>query len=193
MILPLAKVAEALGYGGSVSDRIARGCSIDSRRIEPGQLFFAIRGKNHDGHEFVAAALEGGAAGAVVEKEYWDRATGSVRARLIPVATTKDALQAFARYVRKRWGGRLIAITGSMGKTTTKEMIAALLGTHFEVLKSQGNLNNHYGLPLALLGLEPSHEVAVVELAMSGAGGISARSGCSVGTKKPSVWFDVLR
>ena len=173
MILPLAKVAEALGYGGSVSGCIARGCSIDSRRIERGQLFFAIRGQHHDGHEFVAAALERGAAGAVVEKKYWEGATGPVRSQLIPVANTTDGLQALAHYVRKQWGGRVIAITGSMGKTTTKEMIAALLSTRLRVLKSQGNLNNHYGLPLALLGLEPSHEVAVVELAMSGPGEIS--------------------
>ena len=173
MILPLAKVAEVLGAGGPVSDRIARGCSIDSRRVEPGQLFFAIRGQRHDGHEFVVSALESNAAGAVVEKNYWDRASASVRSHLVPVTDTTAALQVLAKYVRQQWGGRMIAVTGSMGKTTTKEMIAALLATRFCVMKSQGNLNNHYGLPLTLLGLEPSHQVAVVELAMSAPGEIA--------------------
>ncbi len=173
MILPLAIVAEVLGAGGPVSDRVARGCSIDSRRIEPGQLFFAIRGQRHDGHEFVVSALESGAAGAVVEKNYWDRALASARPHLVPVTDTTAALQALAKYVRQQWGGRMIAVTGSMGKTTTKEMIAALLSTRLGVMKSQGNLNNHYGLPLTLLGLEPSHQVAVVELAMSAPGEIA--------------------
>jgi UDP-N-acetylmuramoyl-tripeptide--D-alanyl-D-alanine ligase len=173
MILPLAKVAEVLRSGEPVSDHLVQGCEIDSRRIGPGQLFFAIRGQRHDGHDFVGAALELGAAGAVVERKFRNQAVASVRSRLIPVADTTEALQAFARYVRQQWGGRVIAVTGSMGKTTTKEMIATLLATRFRVLKSQGNLNNHYGLPLALLGLEPSHEVAVVELAMSAAGEIA--------------------
>jgi UDP-N-acetylmuramoyl-tripeptide--D-alanyl-D-alanine ligase len=173
MILPLAKVAEVLGSGEPVSKRVVKGCSIDSRRIEPGQLFFAIRGQRFDGHEFVSAALENGAAGVVVERQYWHRAKESVRTHLIPAADTTYALQALARHVRQQWGGPLVAITGSMGKTTTKEMIAALLSTQFQVLKSQGNLNNHFGLPLTLLGLEPSHEVAVVELAMSAPGEIA--------------------
>ncbi len=173
MILPLAKVAEVLGFSGPAPARVANGCSIDSRRIDAGQLFFAIRGLHHDGHQFVAAALERGAAGAVVERKFRDVAPPAIRPYLIPVVDTADAMQLLARYVRRQWGGRVIAITGSMGKTTTKEMVAALLATRFSVLKSQGNLNNQYGLPLALLGLEPSHEVAVVELAMSGPGEIA--------------------
>jgi UDP-N-acetylmuramoyl-tripeptide--D-alanyl-D-alanine ligase len=173
MILPLAKVAEVLGSGGTVSDRVVEGYSIDSRRIEPGQLFFAIRGQIHNGHEFVTAALERGAAGAVVERTFWSESPESVRPQLVPVADTTNALQVLAQYVRRQWNGPVIAVTGSMGKTTTKEMIAALLATRFRVLKSKGNLNNHYGLPLGLLGLEPAHEVAVVELAMSAAGEIA--------------------
>jgi UDP-N-acetylmuramoyl-tripeptide--D-alanyl-D-alanine ligase len=173
MILPLTKVAEVLGAGEPVFDHVITGCEIDSRRIKPGQLFFAIRGQRLDGHDFVSAALEKGAAGAVVEKEFRDHAAASVRPHLIPVANTTGALQTLARYVRRRWGGRVIAVTGSMGKTTTKEMIAALLATRFRVLKSEGNLNNHFGLPLALLGLESTHEVAVVELAMSAPGEIA--------------------
>lgn len=167
MILPLAKVAEILGSGEPVFDYVITGCEIDSRRIKPGQLFFAIRGPRLDGHDFVAAALGQGAAGAVVEKKFRDQADTSVRSQLIPVVDTTAALQLLACHVRRQWGGLVVAVTGSMGKTTTKEMIAALLATRFRVLKSRGNLNNHFGLPLALLGLESSHEVAVVELAMS--------------------------
>ena len=173
MIVPLTTVAEVLGFGEPVCDRLVKGCSIDSRRIEPGQLFFAIRGQRHNGHDYVASALEQGAAGAVVERLYRDQSPPAVRTQLIPVADTTKALQTLARHVRRQWGGRVVAVTGSMGKTTTKEMIAALLATRFRVLKSQGNLNNHYGLPLTLLGLEPSHEIAVVELAMSAPGEIA--------------------
>ena len=173
MILPLAKVAEVLGFGEAVSDRAVKGCVIDSRRIERDQLFFAIRGTRHDGHDFVGSALERGAAGAVVERSFRERFPVSLHPQLVPVVDTTKALQELSRYVRRQWGGRVIAITGSMGKTTTKEMIASLLSTRFRVHKSQGNLNNHYGLPLTLLGLESSHEVAVVELAMSAAGEIA--------------------
>ncbi|HXH48264.1 MAG TPA: UDP-N-acetylmuramoyl-tripeptide--D-alanyl-D-alanine ligase [Terriglobia bacterium] len=171
--MPLAKVAEVLGSAEPVFDYVITGCEIDSRRIKPGQLFFAIRGQRLDGHAFVSSALEKGAAGAVVEKEFRNQAVASARPHLIPVANTTGALQALARYVRRKWGGLVIAVTGSMGKTTTKEMIATLLATRLRVLKSEGNLNNHFGLPLALLGLESSHEVAVVELAMSAPGEIA--------------------
>jgi UDP-N-acetylmuramoyl-tripeptide--D-alanyl-D-alanine ligase len=173
MFLPLAKVAEILGSGEPVSDYVITGCEIDSRRIKPGQLFFAVRGQRYDGHDFVAAALERGAAGAVVKKEFRDQAAASARSQLIPVVDTTMALQALACHVRRQWGGRVIAVTGSMGKTTTKEMIAALLATRFRVHKSEGNLNNHFGVPLTLLALEAAHEVAVVELAMSSPGEIA--------------------
>ena len=173
MFLPLAKVAEILGSGEPVSDYVITGCEIDSRRIKPGQLFFAVRGQRFDGHDFVASALERGAAGAVVKKEFRDQAAASVRSQLIPVVDTTMALQALACHVRQQWGGCVIAVTGSMGKTTTKEMIAALLATRFRVHKSEGNLNNHFGVPLTLLGLGLEHQVAVVELAMSAPGEIA--------------------
>lgn len=173
MFLPLAKVAEILGSDEPVSDYVITGCEIDSRRIKPGQLFFAVRGQRFDGHDFVAAALERGAAGAVVKKEFRAQASSSVRSQLVPVADPTLALQALACHVRQQWGGRVIAVTGSMGKTTTKEMVAALLATRFRVHKSEGNFNNHFGVPLTLLGLELAHEVAVVELAMSAPGEIA--------------------
>ncbi|HVA00729.1 MAG TPA: UDP-N-acetylmuramoyl-tripeptide--D-alanyl-D-alanine ligase [Terriglobia bacterium] len=173
MQLPLGKIAEILGSPHPTSDRTAGGYSIDSRQIEAAQLFFAIRGRRFDGHEFVPDALDRGAAGAVVERGFWESSSPEIRQSLIPVQDTTAALQRLARAVRRLWAGRVIAITGSTGKTTTKEMIAALLASRYSVLKSRGNLNNFYGLPLVLLGLEASHEVAVVELAMSAPGEIA--------------------
>jgi len=173
MRLALRKIAEILGSRHPASGRVAQGYSIDSRRIEREQLFFAIRGRRFDGHEFVPDVLERGAAGAVVERKFWENSSPEIRESIIPVQDTTEALQRLARGVRRLWGGRVVAITGSMGKTTTKEMIAALLASRFSVLKSRGNLNNFYGLPLALLDLEASHEVAVVELAMSAPGEIA--------------------
>jgi UDP-N-acetylmuramoyl-tripeptide--D-alanyl-D-alanine ligase len=153
----------------------ATGYSIDSRTLRPGDLFFAIRGERFDGHDFVAAALERGACAAVIDR---DRAASLARGMTKhPLLATDDplaALQRLASAVRRHWGKRVIGITGSAGKTTTKEAVAAVLGTRFAVLKSQGNLNNGYGLPLQLLRLEPEHDVAVVEMGMSAPGEIAA-------------------
>jgi UDP-N-acetylmuramoyl-tripeptide--D-alanyl-D-alanine ligase len=164
MRLHLAEVAEILGTASATPERIAQGYSIDSRQVRPGDLFFAIRGRRLDGHKYVDQALERGAVAAVVERSFKEPAADA----LIPVNDTTEALQSLARTVRVRWGKVVIAVTGSTGKTTTKEMIAAVLGRRFSVLKSPGNLNNDYGLPQALLALEPEHQGAVVELAMSG-------------------------
>src|SRR6185437_9545159 len=151
------------------------GYSIDSRTIKPGELFFAVKGERFDGHDFVAAAAERGAAAAVVSRV---RAVTLPNAALaLPLLVTDDPLQALqmlGAQVRRRWGRRLIAVTGSAGKTTTKDAIAAALGTRFHVLKSQGNLNNNYGLPLQLLRIEPEHEFAVIEMGMNHAGEIAA-------------------
>jgi len=173
MELTLGEVAATLGSSSQSSEQRVRGYSIDSRTVTPGQLFFAIRGPRFDGHKFVAQALERGAVGAVVNETYWQESPEGLRPSLIPVHETTKALQQLGHWVRRQWGGRLIAITGSTGKSTTKEMAAAILGQRYRVLKSQGNLNNHYGLPLTLLGIEPHHEVVVAELAMSGAGEIA--------------------
>jgi UDP-N-acetylmuramoyl-tripeptide--D-alanyl-D-alanine ligase len=151
------------------------GYSIDSRTILPGELFFAVRGERFDGHDFVAAAAERGAAAAVVSRV---RAGTLPNAALaLPLLVTDDPLQALqllGAQVRRRWGRRLIAVTGSAGKTTTKDAIAAALAARFNVLKSQANLNNNYGLPLQLLRIEPEHEFAVVEMGMNHAGEIAA-------------------
>jgi UDP-N-acetylmuramoyl-tripeptide--D-alanyl-D-alanine ligase len=143
------------------------GVSIDSRAIGRGQLFVAIRGPRHDGHDFVAAALQAGAEAAIVASDRISTYPNEIRDQLFAVADTLAALQELAKAVRRAWGRRIAAITGSVGKTTTKEILAALLGAKFRVLKSEGNLNNEYGLPLTLLRLDPEDEAAVVELGMS--------------------------
>jgi UDP-N-acetylmuramoyl-tripeptide--D-alanyl-D-alanine ligase len=172
MQLSLGEVAAILGTSCEVPERTACGCSIDSRTLVPGQLFFAIRGSRLDGHEFVGQALERGAVGAVVEQAFHAASQPVLARALLAVGNTTEALQCLARAVRRKWGRQLIAITGSTGKSTTKEMVAVLLARRHSVLKSLGNLNNCYGLPLTLLALEPSHDIAVTELAMSAPGEI---------------------
>lgn len=148
--------------------------SIDTRTLHPGDVYYALRGERLDGHDFVVAALQAGAAAAVIAAEELARFPVSLHSRLRPVADPLASLQALAREHRRAWGGPLVAITGSAGKTTTKEMTAAVLATKLRVMKSPGNRNNHIGLPLALLDLAPEHEVAVVEMGMNHAGEIAA-------------------
>ena len=188
MKLPLARVADVLGMGregaGGDFDRqaLALGYSIDSRTIRPGELFFAVKGEKMDGHDFVQQALEKGAVAAVVSREKLSRIGQRTRASAAtqpspPLIVVEDPLVAFqtlATAVRRLWARPLIAVTGSAGKTTTKDAIAHVLSTRFRVHKSEGNFNNHFGLPLMLLKLEPEHDVAVVELGMSHLGEITA-------------------
>src|SRR2546421_677837 len=166
----IAQVAGALGTRpGTGLDPVARlaGVSIDSRTVRAGELFVAIHGPRHDGHDHVAGALELGAMAAVVAETHLPRFTGWVGARCIPVADTFEALKQLARAMREAWGGKIAGVTGSVGKTTTKEILAALLGTKLRVLKSEGNLNNEYGLPLTLFRLEETHQAVVLEMGMS--------------------------
>lgn len=173
MKLLLSKVAEFTSVGGDF-DRgaVAQGYSIDSRTLQRGDLFFAVKGERLDGHDFVEQALERGAVAAVVRRDHLARYR--VKTRLLVVEDTLIALQRLATSVRRLWGKPLIGVTGSAGKTTTKEAIAHLLYGHYRVLKSEGNFNNHFGLPLMLLKLEAEHDVAVVELGMSHRGEIKA-------------------
>jgi len=171
--LELGRIAELIVATGEF-DRaaVAAGYAIDSRTIAPEELFFAVRGERLDGHQFVEPALARGAVAAVVAK---DHAEGCAdKSRLLVVEYPLLALQTLGRAVRRMWSRPLIAVTGSAGKTTTKEAIAALLSTRLRVLKSVGNLNNHFGLPLQLLKLTPEHDLAVMELGMNHAGEIAA-------------------
>jgi UDP-N-acetylmuramoyl-tripeptide--D-alanyl-D-alanine ligase len=173
MKLPLSRVAEFLSAAGEFDhNAVAQGYSIDSRTIQPGELFFAVKGERMDGHDFVSQALEKCAAAAVIGKDQLARY--GVKTSLIAVDDTLAALQILASAVRRLWGNPLIGVTGSTGKTTTKEAIAHVLSTRFRVLKSEGNFNNHFGLPLMLLKIEPEHEIAVIEMGMSHAGEIAA-------------------
>jgi UDP-N-acetylmuramoyl-tripeptide--D-alanyl-D-alanine ligase len=173
MKLALSKIAEFVSAaGGYPGEEVAQAYSIDSRTIGPGQLFFAVKGERLDGHDFVAAALEKGAVAAIVSKD--QSARFPEKARLLFVEDSLVALQTLATAVRKVWGKPLIGVTGSAGKTTTKEAIAHVLSARSRVLKSEGNFNNHFGLPLMLLKLEPEHDLAVIEMGMSHAGEIRA-------------------
>ncbi|HSA94908.1 MAG TPA: UDP-N-acetylmuramoyl-tripeptide--D-alanyl-D-alanine ligase, partial [Acidobacteriota bacterium] len=144
--------------------------AIDSRQVAEGGLFFAIPA-GRDGHDFVAAAAAAGAAGAVISRPVDVADAGFA---LVRVNDTVAALQALAAAVLARHPVKVVAVTGSVGKTTTKEFTAALLSRRFRVLKSVGNFNNHLGLALSLLRLEPGDEVAVLEMGMSAAGEIRA-------------------
>ncbi len=173
MKLSLKKIADFISAGGKFSPgEIAQAYSIDSRTVGGGQLFFAVRGERLDGHDFVEQALQNGAVAAVVRRDQLGRYPKNTR--LLAVEDTLVALQTLATAVRKLWGKPLIAVTGSAGKTTTKEAIAHVLSAQFRVLKSEGNFNNHFGLPLMLLKLEPEYDVAVIEMGMSHAGEIRA-------------------
>jgi UDP-N-acetylmuramoyl-tripeptide--D-alanyl-D-alanine ligase len=173
MKLLLSKIADFISAPGDFPrEELAHGYSIDSRTVSPGELFFAVKGERLDGHDFVGAALEQGAISAVVRKDQLHRFPGNIK--LLPVDDPLIALQTLATAVRKLWGKPLIGVTGSAGKTTTKEAVAHVLASKFRVLKSEGNFNNHFGLPLMLLKLEPEHDLAVIEMGMSHAGEIRA-------------------
>jgi UDP-N-acetylmuramoyl-tripeptide--D-alanyl-D-alanine ligase len=191
--LSAAEIAAATGgqvVSGSPDQRVER-WSIDTRSLAAGDLFVAVRGDRFDGHDFVAAALAAGASGAVVTATpAWPEAGKAGPAPLlIRVADTTRALQDGAREVRRRSGAKVVAITGSAGKTTTKELAAELLAAKYTVFRNRGNLNNHIGLPLSLLELRSRPDVAVVELGMNHAGEIRTL----VGIAEPDVrvWTNV--
>lgn len=142
---------------------------IDSRAAGRGDLFFALRGERHDGHDFLGAALSAGAAGAVVERP----TEAPEDASIFHVSSVLEGLQRLAAYWRRRYDVRVTAVTGSVGKTTCKELIAAVLSRRYRVLKSEGNLNTEIGIPLTLLGLRPEHQRAVLEFGMYAGGDIA--------------------
>ena len=166
MKFPLAEMAEALGAGNS-----ATGWSTDTRTLQRGDFFIPLRGPNHDGHEHLATAFAKGAVGALVDRDV------AVQGFTIRVADTLRGLQTLAAWARQRWGGDVIGVTGSAGKTTTKEIIASFLGMQYRVGKTVGNFNNHVGLPLSILRLPDDAQVAVLELGMNHAGEIRELAG----------------
>ncbi len=187
--LTWADVAAATGGTLDAADaqQEVGGISIDSRTLAAGDLFVAIRGGRFDGHRFVEQAFTRGASGALIDGQGAAETGGGHP--FIRVADTTRALQDMAREVRRRAGATVVAITGSAGKTTTKEIAASFLETRHRVYRNRGNLNNHIGLPLSLLELRSGPEVAVVELGMNHAGEIRTL----VGIAEPDirVWTNV--
>lgn len=185
-----AMEGELLTNGARAAEAVS-GFSIDSRTLTPGELFIAIKGERLDGHDYVSTAVRAGACGVVVHEASAAPSAGpGWRAPLvIRVRDTTRALQRLGHYVRRQSGARVVAITGSAGKTTTKEITADFLSARFRVFRNQGNFNNHIGLPLSLLDLRFRPEVAVVELGMSHPGEIRTL----VGIAEPDVrlWTNV--
>ena len=163
----------------------AREVVTDSRTLQDGDLFVALRGPRFDGHAFVDEVFARGACGAIVDHA----PAGTPQRGVIVVADTLAALQALAHAVRDSAATKVIAITGSAGKTTTKETIAAFLGKRFRVVKNKGNLNNHIGLPLSLMQLRTDPDVAVMELGMNHAGEISTL--VAIADPEVRVWTNV--
>ena len=136
----------------------------DSRNPDPGALFIPLVGERFDGHAFLNEALEGGAAGCFTQRERESYLPGKFS---IKVGSTQKALRDLARHYKQKFRIPFVAVTGSVGKTTTKDMVAAVLGERFKVLKTEGNFNNEVGLPLTLLRLNSNHEICVVEMGMN--------------------------
>lgn len=149
----------------------ATGITTDTREVLPGQVFLALRGERFDGHAFVETAIAKGAIAAIV-----DHAIDSSSANDLPLLIVPDTLtayQAIARWWREQFLGKVVAVTGSVGKTTTKELIAGVLATYGSVLKTKANYNNEIGVPKTLLELDESHDYAVIEMGMRAAGEIA--------------------
>src|SRR5438876_9051748 len=165
MTLDLQEVAGVIGAAGSPVAGRATGWSVDTRTQNRGDVYFALRGPNHDGHDYAAAAVEKGEAAVVVDREV------GVDNQLV-VSDTLRALQGLGAWARHRWGGKAIGVTGSAGKTTTKDAIAHLLAVEMAVGKTVGNFNNHVGVPLSILRLPDDCRAAVLEIGMNHAGEI---------------------
>jgi UDP-N-acetylmuramoyl-tripeptide--D-alanyl-D-alanine ligase len=175
----VTEVAQALGLHADSHARVT-GWSIDSRTVAPGDLFFALRGPNHDGNAYVDEVLRKGAVAAVANEP-------NDGAWIVP--DTLAALQTTASWAVKQWGGEVIGVTGSAGKTSTKDVIAAMLAAHMPAGKTIGNLNNHVGLPLSILRLPGHARVAVLEMGMNHAGEI--RDLCAIARPRIGVVTNV--
>ncbi len=161
----LEQIAEILNTKATVSsDAQILGVSTDSRTVKSGQLFFALRGDQFDGHGYLEKAMMRGAAGCVVSRDWLAVQPNSVNGLFLPVSDPLAALQELAKAYRQQFKFPVIAITGSNGKTTTKDMMAAVLSKRYRILKTKGNLNNHIGLPLSICGWGFGPELAILEM-----------------------------
>ena len=159
----MKEIGAVIGVPAKIDARVT-GWSVDSRSIQSGDLFFALRGPHHDGNAYVEQALQKGAVAAVADRE----SAGQV----LVVPDSLAVLQNLAAWARNQWSGQVVGVTGSAGKTSTKDVIAAMLAVAMPVAKTEGNLNNHVGLPLSILRIPASARVAVLEMAMNHAGEI---------------------
>ncbi|MCX5712294.1 MAG: UDP-N-acetylmuramoyl-tripeptide--D-alanyl-D-alanine ligase [Candidatus Omnitrophica bacterium] len=159
------------------TEKLVKDVCIDSRDIKPGDCFIAIKGNNFDGHEFIAQAIQKGAVCVVRTQGSRLRTKKYKSAAVLEVGDTIKALGNIAAFHRRRFNIPVIAVTGSNGKTTTKEMIAYVLSGKFRVLKNEGTKNNHIGVPMTLLGLKNSHDIAVLELGTNHFGEIKELAG----------------
>jgi UDP-N-acetylmuramoyl-tripeptide--D-alanyl-D-alanine ligase len=160
----LSEVGQVIGTVERVTQPKA---VIDSRKIVGGEIFFALKGERTDGHNFVEEALQRGAALAVVSRAWYEENQEKFFDKLLVVPEVLSALHALARLYRRKFTVPIVAVGGGSGKTTTKEMIAAVLRTSYNTLATEGNLNNHIGLPLTLFGLRETTEIAVLEMGMN--------------------------
>jgi UDP-N-acetylmuramoyl-tripeptide--D-alanyl-D-alanine ligase len=172
IVLSAEEAGAALGTG-PLNTEVA-GVSTDTRSLKPGDLFVALCGERFDGHDYVVAALAKGACGAVVERDAWEARSGGTLGAVYPVDDTLEALGALARAVRRKSGAIVFAVTGSAGKTSTKDILGAMVARALRVVTTAANQNNEVGVPLTLLQIEPDTEAVVVEMGMRGAGQIAA-------------------
>jgi len=187
-VVAAATGGTALSEGGKVFGRF----SIDSRTLQPGDAFIALKGERFDGAAYAEAVLGGGASGVVINRAAGLGASLAARwpgAAIVEVDDTLTGLQRLGHYVRRESGARVVAITGSAGKTTTKELAATFLAAQYRVFRNAGNLNNHVGLPLSLLELVARPDMAVVELGMNHHGEI--RHLVSIAEPDVRVWTNV--
>ena len=168
-------------HAPALSDARITGWSVDSRSVQSGDLFFALRGPNHDGNAYVEEAFRKGAVAAVANRQ----SSGEV----LVVPDTLVALQAVASWARDQWGGEVVGVTGSAGKTSTKDIVASMLGVGMPTGKTIGNFNNHVGVPLSILRLDSGARVAVLEMAMNHAGEI--RELCKIARPRVGVVTNV--
>ena len=165
----MQQIGAVIGVRASSDTRIT-GWSVDSRTVAPGDLFFALRGPNHDGNAYVTDALRKGAAAAVIDEQDYLRTNDMGPLLIVPNSLV--ALQQIAAWARNHWGGEVVAVTGSAGKTSTKDVIAEMLSVKMPAGKTIGNFNNHVGVPLSILRLPAAARVAVLEIGMNHAGEI---------------------